>query len=304
MIATANKTIEEKTAVTSISVCIVCRNEADKLGDCLQSVTWADEILVMDLESEDNSAEVAAAYGAQVIRREPFPIVEPLRNELAARVKTPWILALDPDERISPDLAALLQELSQLDEINAIVIPRMNYDLGYAPSHPIQRYEPQLRMYRPKRVAWPNFPNKLPHVPADRKFIIPQDDRYVMLHIRNRNVPEAVERIMRYAPAQAASMLEAGEAFSAKRMVQALWKQTDKEFFRAQAWEDGVPGILRATILVMYKFYVWTALWQLAGSEKTAVDDKFVRRWGRALHFVRRVLGLLGRVYRRIRFWG
>ena len=65
-----------------ISVCIVCRNEADRLAPCLASVAWADEVIVMDLESEDDSADVAARHGARVIERSPLPIVEPLREEL------------------------------------------------------------------------------------------------------------------------------------------------------------------------------------------------------------------------------
>ena len=55
-----------------ISVCIVCRNEADRIGPCLESVTWADEVVVMDLCSEDGSAEVARRYGARVVEREPL----------------------------------------------------------------------------------------------------------------------------------------------------------------------------------------------------------------------------------------
>src|SRR5512141_91346 len=57
----------------AISVCIVCRNEADKLGPCLESISWADEIIVMDLSSTDDSPVVAKKYGARVISRAPVP---------------------------------------------------------------------------------------------------------------------------------------------------------------------------------------------------------------------------------------
>src|SRR5581483_8858263 len=85
--------IAEWKQAASISACIVCRNEADKLPPCLESVRWADEILVMDLSSTDDSADIARAYGARVISREPYPIVEPLRNELASVARGEWILA-------------------------------------------------------------------------------------------------------------------------------------------------------------------------------------------------------------------
>lgn len=274
-----------------ITVCIVCRNEADKLGLCLQSVGWADEILVMDLSSEDNSTIIAQRYGARVLRREPYPIVEPLRNEIAAAASHDWVLALDPDERVTPGLAQALKDLAQREDLDVVVIPRMNYDLGYPPSNSIQRYEPQLRMYRRSRVRWPDIPNTLPVVSEDHKFQLPQSDDLVIIHDRSRNVPEILERVIRYAPAQAQSMLDQGQRFTARGMFQALSAQIDKEFFRAEAWNDGVPGLIRATILVAYKFYVWTAFWQLSGAQRTAEDDQVVRRIGRTLAFARRVLG-------------
>lgn len=276
-----------------ITVCIVCRNEADRLVPCLESVRWADEVLLMDLSSEDDSAIVAQRYGARVLRRDPFPIVEPLRNEIAAAAANDWILALDPDERVTPGLAQALKELAQRDDLDAIVIPRMNYDLGYPPSNPIQRYEPQLRMYRRTRVEWPEIPNTLPVVPNDRKFQLPQSDDLVIIHDRSRNVPEILERFIRYAPAQAQSMLDQGQRFTAKEMFRALAAQIDKEFFRGEAWNDGVPGVLRATILVAYKFFVWTAFWQLSGAQRTAEDDRIVQRMGKALSVARRLVGMV-----------
>ena len=247
----------------------------------------------MDLSSDDDSAAVAQTYGARVLSREPFPIVEPLRNEIAAAAHTDWILALDPDESVTPGLAHALKELAQRDDLDAIVIPRMNYDLGYPPSNRIQRYEPQLRMYRRLRVRWPEIPNTLPAVPDQRKFYLPQSDDVVIMHDRSRNVPEILERVIRYAPMQAQSMLDQGQRFSAKAMLTALAAQVDKEFFRAEAWKDGLPGVLRATILVGYKFYVWTAFWQLSGAQRTPEDDHLIRRLGTVLITSRRLLGIV-----------
>lgn len=235
---------------------------------------------------------VAQSHGVRVLKREPFPIVEPLRNEIAAAASHDWILALDPDERVTPGLAQMLKGLAQRDDLDAIVIPRMNFDLGYPPSNPIQRYEPQLRMYRRSRVRWPDIPNTLPNVAENRKFHLPQNDELVIIHDRSRNVPEILERVIRYAPAQAHSMLDQGQRFTAGDMLRALAAQIDKEFFRGEAWKDGLPGLMRATILVAYKFYVWTAFWQLSGSQRTAEDDRVVRRLGKTLSLVRRSVGI------------
>lgn len=272
----------------TISVCLACRNEADRLGAALDSVRWADEIVVMDLSSADGSADLARARGARVIVREPVPIVETIRNEIAAHATGAWILVLDPDERISPGLADELRRAAARDDLDAVVIPRMNHDLGHPPSNPRERYEPQLRMYRRSAVSWPAVPNALPVVPEARTHRVAARDELVMLHDRSRNVPEIVDRIARYAVPQAQAMLDRGEVFTARAMVRALATRTWRQLVAGRAWRDGVPGLLRVGILVGFHFYVWAAFWQLSGARRTAEDDRYVRRLGGGLDALRR----------------
>ena len=288
----------------TISVCIVCRNEGDRLAPCLESVRWADEIVVMDLESSDGSPDVARAHGARVIVRAQVPIVEMVRNEVASHATGEWILALDPDERIGPALAEELRRAARRDDIDAIIIPRMNYDLGYPPSDPGERYEQQLRMYRKSAVVWPTVPNRLPIVPESRVHRIPSRDELVMIHDRSRNVPEVVDRIARYAMLQAQSMIDRGEVFSARAMVESLGGRFVRKFLIGRAWRDGVPGLLRAGLLVGFHFYIWMAFWQLSGAKRTPEDDRYVRRLGRAMDAMWRGYGAAAtpvRVGRRVR---
>lgn len=276
-------------AAACISVCIVCRNEAGKLGACLESVSWADEVILMDLSSTDDSASVAQQHGARVVTHEAVPIVELVRNEVAAEASNDWILALDPDERVTPGLAQQLRQVAHQRDVAAVVIPRMNFDLGYPPSHRRQRYEPQLRMYRRSRVEWPVIPNALPQVSEDRLYRIPSRDELVMIHDRNRSIPEALDRAYRYAPIEAQSMLDRGQVFSARTMATYMTTVTYTHFIAGQAWRDGVPGMLRAGILVGFKFYIWAALWQASGAQRTPSDDRFVRRLGIVMELVRHV---------------
>jgi glycosyltransferase involved in cell wall biosynthesis len=285
----------------TISVCIVCRNEADRLTPALESVKWADEILVMDLNSTDNSAELAAANGAQVVKREPYPIVEPLRNELAALASSDWILALDPDERITPGLAEELRRAAQQEHLDAVAMPRTNYDLGFAPSAPIHRFEMQLRMYRPARVTWPNIPNALPKVPEDRIYRVAADDRLVMIHDRSRNVHEILDRMIRYTPMQGQSMLDQGKVFSARAMSKAMTRHVRKQILLAKPWEDGVPGLFRAGLLIAFHFFVWMAFWQASGSPRTDTDNRIVRRWGNVLVTLWRLTSPVRKTYSGLR---
>lgn len=290
------------TASPGISVCIVCRNEADRIAECLESVSWCDDVVVMDLESTDDSAALAREHGARVVTRAPVPVVEWARNEVAAEARHDWILALDPDERVTPGLAAELGRIAARDDLDAVVLPRTNYDLGYPPSHPLQRYEPQLRMYRRSRVEWPRVPNALPDVPEARLHRVPARDELVLIHDRSRTIPEVLERVLRYAPVQAQSMIDRGQVFTARAMLRTLGEQVYRHVFRGRALQDGVPGFLRAGILVAFHFYVWAAFWQLSGARRTPDDDRTMRRLGTAAEALRRVIRIAGwpaRVLRR-----
>lgn len=276
-----------------ITACIVCRNEADKLQACLDSVAWVDEIIVMDLDSHDGSANVARAAGAVVLEHPLVTIVEFVRNEVASQAQHDWILVLDPDEHLAPGLESSLREVARDDSCDAVVIPRTNIDFGHAPSHWSQRYEPQLRMYRRSRVVWPEVPNALPKVPEERVRRFPARDEFVIVHERSRNISEVLDRSIRYAPAQARAMLDAGTTFSAGAMVRALWRETDRKLLGTRAWRDGLPGLIRAGVLISFKFHVWVEFWQQSGGQRTAVDDKIVRRIGWVLEPIR-LSGRLG----------
>jgi len=262
---------------------VVCRNEADRLEPCLESLRWVDELILLDLESTDESAALAAAAGARVIRHAPVPIVESVRNVVADAATGDWVLVADPDERVSPGLAEELRRLAHRADIDAVVMPRMNLDFGHAPSSPLQRYEPQLRMYRRAAVRWPEFPNALPRVPEERVARVAARDELTLVHDRNRNIPEAIDRVRRYAPAQAQAMIDAGEQFSARRMIVTLAEKLYRHFVVSRALRDGVPGLVRAGLLVAFHFYVWAAFWHLSGAQRSGADDRLLRRADRLL---------------------
>jgi glycosyltransferase involved in cell wall biosynthesis len=281
-----------------VSVCIVARNEADRLEDCLRSVAWADQIVLLDLQSTDETAAVARRAGAEVVSHEPFPVVEPLRNVVAAHARHDWVLALDPDERVSELLAVRLAEVAAGDDFDLVEIPVMNFDLGYPASHPALRHDQKPRMYRRAKVTWPEVPNALPSTEELRVLRLEPRDELSLVHDRNRTVAEAVERIIRYAPAQAQSMIDAGEVFTAADMLKTLGGKTYRQFVHAESLRDGVPGLLRAIILVNFHFYVWAAFWHQSGVGRTEADDRLLRRIDRVFRATRRLVSIWLRLRR------
>ena len=137
-----------------------------------------------------------------------------------------WMLVIDPDERVPPGWPPSSSSVPALPGVDAVVIPRMNFDFGYPPTSPLQRHEPQLRMYRRAAVRWPAFPNALPEVPEARVLRLPREGRLALVHDRNRSIPEALDRVRRYAPVQAQAMIDAGEVFTARAACWSRWRKS------------------------------------------------------------------------------
>ena len=97
-----------------LSVIIITKNEASRLGECLASVQFADEIIVLDGCSTDATAEIARAHGAQVHQAADWPGFGPQKNRVLALATQPWVLSIDADERVTPELQAeIIQTLAQ-----------------------------------------------------------------------------------------------------------------------------------------------------------------------------------------------
>jgi len=116
--------------VTKLSVYLIAFNEADKIKDALKSVAWADEIVVADSFSTDDTAKIAEEYGARVVQI-PFEGFGRLRNDAIAACTHEWIFSLDSDERCTMDarneIKAIINAPQSLD---AYYVPRKNYFMG------------------------------------------------------------------------------------------------------------------------------------------------------------------------------
>ena len=96
--------------MATLSVCVITLNEEDRIGDCLASVAFADEVLVVDSGSTDRTVAIARERGARVIVR-GWPGYVAQKNFALEQATTDWVLCLDADERVSPRLAEQIRRV-------------------------------------------------------------------------------------------------------------------------------------------------------------------------------------------------
>ena len=136
----------------SITATVISFNENEKIRDCLRSLSWVDEIVVVDSGSTDGTVEIAKSFGAHVVFR-PFDTFASQKNTAASLASNDWILNLDADERVSRDLYRAISEATF--DVDAYDIPRVGDFLG-RPVRPMHRASPELhtRLYDRRRCAF------------------------------------------------------------------------------------------------------------------------------------------------------
>lgn len=179
-----------------LSVVLATFNEEENIGECLLSVRGlADEIIVVDGSSTDNTREVAAEFGAKVIKTTNPPIFHINKNKAIDVATGDWVLQLDADERVTPELAAEIKKvISKKDEVNGYWIPRRNFFLGRFLSWGGQYPDYTLRLYRKGK-------GRLPAKDVHEQAVVTGATGYLkhdLLHMADASFKRYLERNSRY----------------------------------------------------------------------------------------------------------
>lgn len=234
-----------------LTVVLITRDEAANLPAALDSVAWADEIVVVDSESTDGTADLARARGAKVFVR-PFPGYAAQRNFGDAQATGDWVLHLDADERVTPELRERIQNLlsTKNEKTSAFTVRRRNRYLGRWLKHSGWYPDRQLRLYRRGAGTWrgdfvhesfqPDGP--VGHLDAD------------LLHFSVASLAEHHARMNRYTDLAAAQLLEKGKNIPAWRVWLLPPLTFLKVFFFKLGFLDGFSGFCVAWFAAHYVF--------------------------------------------------
>jgi len=234
---------------STISVIVHTRNSAETLNRALSSVrSLADQLIVMDMESEDASREIARQHGAEVFTTKNIGYVEPARNEALAHATGDWIFLLDADEWIESELADRLRSLADVAESApaAYELPRLNYIFGL-PAGSGWWPDYNLRFFRQGACRWsstihaqPKVEGKLNQLPPEKTFAI-RHENYV-------SVSQFIDRMNRYTSLE--------EHSSATHPLRAFIDEFLRRFVVSNGYKDGVYGESLSLLQAMYSALV------------------------------------------------
>lgn len=243
-----------------ISAYIIAYNEAEKVADAIRSVQWADEVVVADSHSTDDTARIAESLGARVVQI-TFQGFGALRNDAVAACTHDWVFSLDSDERCTPEAAQELRAAAESGAHGAFFVPRRNFFLGREIRHsgwyPNYR-QPQL--FRKDAMRYENSP-------VHEGFEL--SDGATTGHLRQaiwqlpfKDLAEVIHKMNRYSSLGATKRRQAGSSYG-KALSHAAWAFWKHYLFK-RGFLDGWPGLVIALSYFEVTFYRYAKAVELA----------------------------------------
>jgi glycosyltransferase involved in cell wall biosynthesis len=233
-----------------LSVAVIVLNEEERLRPCLESVVWADEIVVVDAGSSDKTVEIAHAFTDRVLFH-AWPGYAAQKNFALDQCRSDWILSLDADERVPPELQAEITALlAGMPAEAGFRLARRNLFQGAWMRHGGLYPDYQLRLFRRGRARFgPTLVHESAQVDGPTGHL-----RTALVHETYRSVGDFVARANRYSDLAAAELAAAGRGGGLGDLtLRPLWRFLSMYLGRA-GFLDGRRGFVLA---VLYAYYVF-----------------------------------------------
>jgi glycosyltransferase involved in cell wall biosynthesis len=262
---------------TLISAVINVRNEAENLSKCLKSIKgFVDEIIIVDMESSDNSVQVAKDAGAKVFSYRPMKYVEPARNFALSKATGKWILLLDPDEYLQKTLKKELLDTTKRTDVDYVKIPRQNFIFGKWIRHANCWPDYLIRFFKKGAVTWQKEIHSQP-VTKGNGLTLLDSEKLAIKHNNYENVNQFVTRAMRYSNVQADELNAQDYKIKTSDFILKPIQEFNSRFFFAEGFKDGLHGLVFCLLQAFAIGLIYIKLWEKQGSsDKQLLKESFV----------------------------
>ncbi|NQW03493.1 MAG: glycosyltransferase family 2 protein [Acidobacteria bacterium] len=258
----------------SVTATVITLNEADHIGDCLAALSWADEILVIDSGSTDGTQDLARAAGARVIERD-WPGYAAQKDFAAAQAAHDWIVSVDADERVSPELAdSIRRTLEAPGDRIGFRIPRVTFHLGRWIRTTDWYPDFQLRLYDRRHAAWmpASGVRRLVHESVTARGPVGQLSRELQ-HYAYRDLAHHHDTMQRYTTLAATQMAAEGRRVGLLGLALHPPAAFLRNYLLRRGFMDGTTGLIISAMNAHYVFLKFAKLWALQSTQPGAMPE-------------------------------
>jgi len=245
--------------VPKLSVTIITHNEAADIGAALRSVAWADEVVVVDSHSTDDTAAIARRHTDRVVVRE-WPGYVDQKNFAASIASHDWILSLDADERVTPELAGeIAAVLAGALPHRGYRIPRVTWHFGRWIRSTDWYPDYQLRLYDRRAAQWTGrYVHEAVSVAGSVGRL-----RHDLQHFAYRDIGDHLETMDRYTTLAARQMFESGRRAGLLQLAGHAPLAFLRNYIARGGCRDGAAGLIISAMNAHYVFLKFAKLWEL-----------------------------------------
>jgi len=244
--------------MAKLSVVIIKKNEDGNIKQCLESVKWADEIIVVDSFSTDKTVEIAKQYTKKIFLNDNSRCINLNKNLGMGKATGDWILVLDADEVVTPKLRAEIKEILRRDDKRFdgySVIRECNF-LGKWMRHGgWHEYEP--KMVRKGKGSYPKGLHDALKIDGKVGYL-----KNSLLHYNFRTVSEWINKMDFYTALEANEMEEKGLKFNVARAFYFPFGVFFRQYLSKAGFKDGFHGFTAAVFAAFYSFVKHAKLWE------------------------------------------
>jgi glycosyltransferase involved in cell wall biosynthesis len=255
-----------------LSVIIIAKNEEEKIRDCLMSVAWADEVIVIDNYSLDSTFQISKKLGARAYKFKDGSYSD-LRNYGLSHARGEWVLYVDADERVTDDLRDEIKRLLHSKRLKfvAYAVGRRNIVLGHELKHGgFGENDFVKRLFkRSSLIGWKGELHEEPEFNFDGKITTGRSDElgYLenrMIHIKAQRITEMVEKTNRWSEIEARLMYDSGHPqMNIARLCSAMFREFWSRIVLQKAYLDGTVGFVHGIYQVFSRFLSYAKLWEM-----------------------------------------
>lgn len=255
-----DRVVYDAAAVPPVSAIVITKNEADAIADALKSVSWADEIILVDAESTDDTVAIARRFTDRVHVRAWNGYAEQ-KNHAASLATHDWILSIDADERVPDDLAAEIRALLQTEpKLHGYRMPRVSFYLGRWVRTTDMYPDYQLRLYDRRHGGWEGA-----HVHESVKITTGKVGHLEneLQHYPYKDLSEHLIRMDRYTTLAARQMFEKGKRATRLELLFHPPVAFVRNYILKGGFRDGKAGLIISLVNSYYVMLKFAKLWEL-----------------------------------------